>query len=195
MDKQRVILKQLRIVNGYKIKEAATLVGRSAGWLSEIESHSGASTLRPKEYERIYHIYNGDRYKKQFGVWLRNSAQNVAKPKHNFDGAIYHFLRTYKAKVTQNQAAKMIGVSTGYLSKIENGEKRVNDSLKAKILAAYGYKVSSFRNFATADKRAKSVPTSYRLSILIRSLRESEIEALFEFALTLSQKGDQLSKT
>jgi len=77
----------------------------------------------------------------------------------------------------------------------KNGDKPVSEELKAKILNAYGYKVTSFRNFSTKDKRAKSVPTKYHLSILMRSFGESDLQTLFEFATGLAQKRGNINYT
>jgi transcriptional regulator with XRE-family HTH domain len=42
MEHNGVVLRQLRLIKKLPIKQAAKLIGRSAGWLSEIENCKGA---------------------------------------------------------------------------------------------------------------------------------------------------------
>lgn len=65
-----VILRKLREINRLTMKEAGARIGRSAGWLSEIENGKGASRLLPSEFELIVSAFGGEAYKKQFSLWI-----------------------------------------------------------------------------------------------------------------------------
>ena len=71
MEQERLILKKLREQNELSLDAAVKLIERSKGWLSEIENNKGRSILRPREYQRIYQLYNGDKYKRYFGSWVK----------------------------------------------------------------------------------------------------------------------------
>jgi transcriptional regulator with XRE-family HTH domain len=193
MEHERVILKKLREHNKLSLDAAAELICRSKGWLSEIENNKGRSVLRPQEYQRIFNLYQGDKHKRYFGNWIKNASST---PEQHFstDGAIYKFLRTNKAKITLISAAQKIGISKGFLSKIEHGKKVPNPELKEKILATYGYRLSSWKNFATKDsKRGAAIPINYRLEILIQSLSENQKVALYQFAKNELQGNEEIN--
>jgi len=46
MENHGVILRKLRLLNKLPIKAAAVRIGRSAGWLSEIENGKGLARIR-----------------------------------------------------------------------------------------------------------------------------------------------------
>ena len=185
MERERIILKKLREQNKLTLDEAAKLIGKSKGWLSEIENNKGRSVLRPKDYGRIYALYNGDKYKRYFGSWVKKVINENKSQSTTLDGAIYKFLRCHKAKLSLDCASRNIGVSKGYLSKVENGQKQPNKKLKESILKAYEYSPSSWKNFATHGPREKSIPVKYKLNILLKNLKESEFLKVMEFILSL----------
>ncbi len=185
MEQERVILKKLREQNKLTLNQATELIGRSKGWLSEVENNKGRSILRPKEFKRIYDLYNGDKYKRYFGAWVKIAHTPKVKQNSIFDGAIYKFLRNKKANLTTEYAAKKIGISSSYLSKIENGLKHPHKALKEKILKVYGYSSNSWKNFTTQDKRGKSVPIIYKLNILLGRLDESALAEILDFAISV----------
>jgi transcriptional regulator with XRE-family HTH domain len=179
MENYGVILRKLREINQLKMKEAAIKVGRSAGWLSEVENGRGAARLLPSEFERIVRVYGGEAYKKQFGLWIAKAKTPPAPPKDAvLSGAILKHLRK-KAKLTLLEAAQRIGVSRAYLSAIETGRRPVPQKARNQLMAVYGYSPSSFKNFATEDKRAKNIPTRYKLDLLLFQMDEGRIERLF----------------
>ena len=182
MEQERVILKKLREHNNLSLDAAAKLICRSKGWLSEIENNKGRSILRPQEYQRIFDLYQGNKHKRYFGNWIKN-ASLTPEQRFSTDGAIYKFLRTNKAKITLISAAQKIGISKGFLSKIEHGKKVPSPELKEKILTAYGYRLSSWKNFATKDsKRGAAIPIDYRLEILLQKLSDSQKHTLYRIA-------------
>ncbi len=61
-----VILKKLRELNNYSLKTAAARIGKSVGWLSEVENNRGFSKLKESEFERIVNLFNGVRHREMF---------------------------------------------------------------------------------------------------------------------------------
>ena len=185
MDHYGVILRKLRELNQLTIKQAATRIERSAGWLSEVEGGRGLSKLLPSEFERIVAIYGGDRYRKQFGLWIARAKTPYAPPKEvALNGAILKHLRK-KAKLTLDEAAKEIGLSGRYLSAMETGRRRLSSQVRDRLMVVYGYSPSSFKNFATEDKRGKNIPVRYKLDLLLIQMDESGIERLFAAAMSV----------
>lgn len=193
MEQERVILKRIREKKSLSISAASKLVGKSKGWLSEVENGKGRAVLKQSEYQRIYALYEGDKYKTSFGTWIRHEEgsklKDVTDPAKS--GAALKFIRTHKAKLNARSAAIGIGISPGYLSKIESGKKSISIELRNKILSHYGYKPSSFRNFTTKDKRSKSVPVKYRLQNLIGLLSDLEAEQVLISAIELIRNRNQ----
>ncbi len=183
MEHYGVILRKLRELNQLTIKQAASRIERSAGWLSEIEGGRGFSKLHPREFDRIVAIYGGDRYRNKFGIWIAKAKAPYTSPKEVvFNGAILKHLRK-KAKLTLDEAAAKIGLSGRYLSAMETGRRKLSSQVRDQLLPVYGYSPSSFKNFATEDKRAKNIPARYKLESLLKQLDDSGIEKLFAFAL------------
>lgn len=187
MEQERVIIKRLRLANGLSAKATACLISKSAGWLSEIENGTGRSVLRPRDYKKIYDLLNGDKYKRHFGAWMKqaNANKKLQRQSQSLDGAIYKFLREKKAKLSIREAAKEIGFSPGYLSRIENGQIIPSQDMRAKIIKVYGYSPNSWKNFATDDKRGKSIPIEFKLKILMQQLTSDQAQKVFNFALDL----------
>ncbi|OQW48814.1 MAG: hypothetical protein A4S09_13530 [Proteobacteria bacterium SG_bin7] len=181
MDHYGVILRKLREINRLTVKHAAQKIGRSSGWISQIENGKGLVRLDEIEFERIVGLYNGEAYRKQFGAWISRSKinQQVAK-EIVFDGSILKYLRN-KAGLTLIEAAKSVGISFGHLSDLENGEKSVSEDIKNHLMKVYGYSPLSFRNFTGDDKRANNIPVRYKLGIALRKMSDSDIEAVFNF--------------
>ena len=164
---------------------AAILIGKSKGWLSEIESGKGLSTLKPQEYERIFELYKGDKYKTFFVRWIKQKKTNKKQTHGNLDGAIYKFLRSQKTKLSLESASKKLGISKSFLSRIENGHKLPKKELKEKILKLYGYRPSSWKNFKTKADRAKAIPTIYKINIILKNLPENDLRKILDFSQNL----------
>lgn len=176
------------------MKEAAQRIGRSPGWLSEVENGKGAARLMPSEFERIVQAYGGEKYKRQFAIWIAQSKAPPAPPKDMaFSGAILKHLRK-KAKLTLFEAAKRIGVSRAYLSALETGRRPVLTHTRNQLMGIYGYSPSSFKNFASEDKRAKNIPIRYKLDLLLFTMDTAGIECLFEKAQELLNSPLQVPK-
>lgn len=187
MDNYGVILRQLRLLNKLPVKVAAQRIGKSAGWLSEIENGKGAARIHPKEFERIVAAYGGEKYRKQFGIWVAKSHKpSDPAPDICLSGAILKFLRK-KAKMPLGAAARQVGLSACYLSCIETGSKPLPATLRDRLMRVYGYSPSSFKNFASEDKRAKNVPVRYRIAVLLKQMDDNGIEKVLSFALSMTE--------
>lgn len=181
MDHYGIILRKLREINQLTVKNAAQKIGRSSGWISQIENGKGLVRLDETEFERIVGLYNGEAYRKQFGAWISRSKMNKKTIEYvSFDGSILKYLRN-KGGLTLIEAAKTAGISFGHLSDLENGEKCVSEEIKNRLMKVYGYSPLSFRNFTGEDKRAKNIPVRYKLDLVLRKLKDSDIEAVFNF--------------
>lgn len=183
MECNGVILKKLRQINKLNLKQAAQKLGRSAGWLSEVENEKGFSRIKPEEFERIVAIYGGEPYRKQFGGWIARSKVGEQKSKTLcFDGSILKYLRN-KARLSLRQVSHSSQLSIGHLADIENGHRQASLELRNRLLGIYGYSPASFRNFTSEDKRAANIPIRHKLSIALRQLSDSDIERVFSFAM------------
>ena len=193
MEQQGVVLRKLRQLNGLSLKKASVKIGRSAGWLSEVENGTGFARIYSAEFERIVSVYEGERYRKQFTIWIANAskAQQGIEPVISFTGAVLKFIRI-KTGHKLIVAAEGLGLTKGYLSKIERGHCHVSNELRDRIMKFYGYSPASFKNFASEDKRAKSVPLKFKLEILINQMSDPGLEALFSSALKIQRQSREV---
>lgn len=181
MNHYGIILRKLRELNFFTIKQAAKKIGRSSGWISQIENGKVVVRLDYAEFERIVAVYNGEPYRKQFGAWIARAKVNEETSREiSYNGPILKYLRR-KANLTLETVAKKAEISFGHLSDLENGEKRVSENLKNRLMKIYGYSPASFRNFTGEDKRASSIPIRYKLNILLGKLTSGDIEKVFNF--------------
>lgn len=177
-----VVLRKLREINQLPIKKAAKVIGRSPGWLSEIENDRGLARIGLDEFERIVAVYGGQKHREKFKMWIANSHKPVRQQvTMSFDGAILKYLRE-KAELSIEAVSLSNKISEGYLSKLENGLKPISLNMRNRLLQTYGYSPSSYKNFTTEDKRAKNIPTKFKLNILMTHMSEEMIEQLFAFA-------------
>jgi len=192
MEHYGVVLRKLRELNQLSIKEAAKHIKRSAGWLSEIENEKGSARIYPLEFERIVAAYNGEAHRPQFGIWVAKAYKpEPTKKEICFGGSILRYLRK-KAQKSLDTASQEVGLSKAYLSYIETGVKPLSLELRNRLVRSYGYSPSSFKNFATEDKRAKNIPVRYKLDLLLKRMDESKIEMVFAYALETLRKHHQL---
>jgi len=115
-----------------------------------------------------------------FRTWVANH-KNSERTDRTFDGAVLKFIRIKKL-LKLKDAAGLTGLSSASISKIESGHFIVTTELRNKIMIAYGYSPSSFKNLSTDPVRSKVVPLIYKLEILLKRMSESEIEELYKFA-------------
>jgi transcriptional regulator with XRE-family HTH domain len=89
-----VVLRKLRELNQLTVHQAAKVICRSAGWLSEIENGRGEARIGLEEFERIVAAYGGQEYRDKFSLWIANARKPKASAKPaSFDGAILRYLR------------------------------------------------------------------------------------------------------
>ena len=188
MNNYGVILKKLRLVNRLTIKEAAKKIGKSTGWICEVENANGAARIFPEEFERIVSAYEGEAYRKQFGAWIAKTKQqnNNGLADSSFGGSVLKYLRT-KREMSLAEAGSRAGLTASYLSYLEAGKKRLSPELRDRLMKVYGYSPSSYKNFASEDKRAKNVPVRFKLDALLKQLDTEKIERIFKFAMETAQ--------
>jgi transcriptional regulator with XRE-family HTH domain len=188
MENYGVIIRHLRNLAELDVRATALRIGKSVGWLSEIENNRGKSRLTESEFQRIVELLGGVRHRPMFKIWVANQ-KNRERVCTTFEGAILKHIRTKKNLLLQ-EAAQLCGLSFGYLSKIESGIKPVTLEMRNRILVAYGYSPSSWKNLATDPIRSKAVPRGYKLEILLNLLSEDQIAEVFDFALKTQQTAE-----
>ena len=60
MESYGLIIRHLRRLEGLSLQMAATKIGKSIGWLSEVETASGVCRLTETEFNRIAEVLNGN---------------------------------------------------------------------------------------------------------------------------------------
>ena len=187
MNSYGVVLRKLRVINKEQMKVAAKRVGRSVGWLCEVENQTGKARITEEEFRRILSLYGGDKYsEKDFALWIANAAR--AKPRNeevSFDGAILKYLR-FKRQMTLKEAGLAIGVTKSCMAKTEVGACKVTVERRNQLLKVYGYSPSSYKNFYSRNKRALNVPALFKLDILLRGFDEKKRLEVFDFAMKLN---------
>ncbi len=193
MENYGLIIRRLRQLENLTLQATAKKIGKSAGWLSEVENQTGMSRLTEREFNRIVDILNGTKHRAMFRTWVATHKrhENIDQM---FDGAVFKFIRT-KKKLALKDASKLVGLSPGQLCKIETGVKPVSYELRNKIMKSYGYNPSSFKNLNSDPVRSKVIPSTYKLEILLQCLQESQVEAILQFALNIHQSNPKESNS
>ena len=184
-----LILWHLRQQAKLSVRKMSKKIGRSTGWLSEIENSRGTARLPMSEFERIVKLLDGDQHREMFRTWVANHKNNE-RADRTFDGAVLKFIRL-KRQLSLSKAAAKAGLSVGYLSKIESGFKPVTMEVRKRLMLAYGYSPSSFKNLSTDPVRSKAVPLAFKLRILITHMQEQQIDSLYHFAKSLTENVRQ----
>jgi transcriptional regulator with XRE-family HTH domain len=184
LENHGIIIRELRTRAGFSVQKTAKMIQKSAGWLSEIESGRGTCRLTSTDFEHVIGILKGTSYRPMFKTWIANH-KNQEKISKAFDGAVLKHIRSKKERgLTLTAAAKQVGISKGYLSRLEKGACPMTLKLRIKIMKAYGYNPSSFKNLSSDPVRSKAVPTKYKFDIFLRTLTSEEAEKLFQQVLT-----------
>jgi transcriptional regulator with XRE-family HTH domain len=183
MENYGLIIRRLRGLSGLDLRATARKIERSVGWLSEVENGKGKARLTEPEFNRIVDLLNGQRHRPMFRTWAA-AHKKRDKTRTNLEGAVLKYIRT-KKELSLKEAAHATSLSYSYLSKLETGEKPVTLDMRNRILAAYGYSSSSWKNLATDPVRSKAVPQAYKLRILLSALDDQKIEAVFHFVQSL----------
>ncbi|MBK9322428.1 MAG: transcriptional regulator [Bdellovibrionaceae bacterium] len=183
-----LIIRELRTRSSLSIQKAAGLIGKSVGWLCEVENDRGTSRLNTAEFDRIIEILGGSNQRHMFKTWIANQ-KNQDRTNKVFDGAVLKFIRIKKG-ISLFEASLKVGLSKGNLSKIENGAKPVTLEMRNQIMVAYGYSPSSFKNLSTDPIRSKAVPSRFKFQILLQKISKEQAERFFESFLAALQDGN-----
>ena len=178
-----LIIKHLREHSRLSVHKLAERIGKSTGWVSEVENSRGTSRLRDTEFQRIVELLDGVKHREMFRTWIAQD-KNRERVDRTFDGAVLKFIRI-KKQMRLKDAACSSGLSVSVISKIESGIIEVTAELRNKIMIAYGYSPSSFKNLSSDPVRSKIVPLRFKLEILMQQMSEAEIETLFNFVRDL----------
>ncbi len=188
-----VILKQLRKHLGLTLAELSQRIGRSKGWLSEIENGTGRCLIPDKEFQRIVDGLDAQKLKPMFRTWAANH-KKFEKVDRSLEGAVLKYVRKKKG-LKLAEVAKQVGLTSGQLSKVENGRQSPTVELRKKVLEACGYTTSSFRNLYADPVRSKVVPFRYKVEILLQKLPEERFEDVFVFVSEIIETCRQESLT
>ena len=180
-----LILWSLRKKAGFSVRGMSKKIGRSIGWLSEIENNTGTARLTEHEFDRIVSLMDGDKHRPMFRTWVAQH-RNSERFDNTFDGAVLKFLRMKKGLNLIN-ASNAASLSPSYLSKVEKGLKTVTVEVRNRLMVVYDYSPSSFKNLSSDPVRSKAVPVRYKLDILLKTLPAAEMGKLFEYVTILSQ--------
>ena len=174
-----LILRHLREQTGLSVRKLSEKIGKSIGWISEIENNTGTARLTDPEFERIVAVLDGGKHREMFRTWVANY-NNGTRVDRTFDGAVLKFIRR-KKELSLDAAARLAQVSAAHLSKCERGIRPISGELRKQLMLAYGYSPSSFKNLNTDPARSKSVPLRFKLEILMQKMSEAEIESVYQY--------------
>lgn len=180
------IIRILRKRSGYSIQNAAKMIQKSAGWLCEVENSVGTSRLSPSEFDRVVDLLGGSKDRHMFKTWIAGM-KNQDRVSKIFDGAVLKFIRIKKG-LSLTAGARMVGISKGYLSKLETGIAPITLERRNQIMRVYGYSLSSFKNWGTDPNRSKAVPNSFKFEILLHSISPEAADKIFQTALDNQQR-------
>ncbi len=61
LENHGIIIRELRRMHGLSVRKAAEKLGRSVGWVSEIENRRGTARLTDAEFDRIVTVFDGSK--------------------------------------------------------------------------------------------------------------------------------------
>ncbi len=179
MENYGIIIRHLRGLAALSVRECALKIGRSTGWLSEIENQSGTARLSESEFNRIVDALEGRQRRTEFKTWVANQ-RNEARTIRTFEGAVLKFVRKRKG-LTLRQASSRIGMSPSRLSKLETGLRPVTLGIRKKIMLAYSCSPSSFKNFLGSSHRIKVVPVIFKIKIALAQFDQHGLEDILNY--------------
>lgn len=186
LESHGTLLRELRKRAGISLQILADKIGRSSGWLSEVENDVGTSRLSSREFDRIVDVLGFTKDRHLFKTWMAG-LKNQERASKVFDGAVLKFIRIKKG-LSLAEAAQKVGLSKGYLSKLETGVVPITLDRRNRLMVAYGYSPSSFKNLSTDPVRSKAVPSSFKFEILLQNISPDAAERIFQAALDEYQR-------
>ncbi len=179
MENHGLIIRHLRRLAGLNVQQTAKKISRSTGWLSAVENNTGNCRLTESEFNRIVELLDGIKHRPMFKTWV--SVYKKERASKTFDGAILKYFRL-KKELSLGELSELSKLSVSYLSELETGKKSVTLELRNQIMLAYGYSITTFKNYITDPARAKTIPTSFKFEILLNTMKDDQIEKIFQFA-------------
>lgn len=180
------LLRELRKRAGISLQILAERVGRSSGWMSEIENGVGTCRLSGREFDRIVDVLGFTKDRHLFKT-LMAGLKNQERSSKVFDGAVLKFIRIKKG-LSLRDVARKLGLSAGYLCKLEKGFAPISLERRNQLMVAYGYSPSSFKNLSTDPVRSKAVPSAFKFEILLQNISSEAAERIFQAALDDHQR-------
>jgi len=95
MENYGVIIRHLRNLAELDVRAAALKIGKSIGWLSEIENNRGKSRRTEIEFQNIVELLGGTRHRSMFKIWVAHQ-KNRERSCTTFEGAVLKHIRTKK---------------------------------------------------------------------------------------------------
>jgi transcriptional regulator with XRE-family HTH domain len=182
-----MIIRLLRRRCGLSIQNAAEKIGRSAGWLCEVENGAGTCRLTSEEFDRIVELLGGSGERYLFKTWVAG-LRNQARVSKIYDGAVLKYIRL-KRGLSLTTAARLAGLSKGYLSKLETGGAEVKVERRNELMRVYGYSPSSFKNLSTDPARSAVVPDRFKFQILLQTVSMQNAEQIYQEAIQKFQNN------
>ena len=192
MNHRSVILKKIRQDKKLTLRQAAPVINRSSGWLSEVENNKKRAFIDEKEFKRIISCYQAEADLKRYQLWA--ATQRKQQNKRNwFEGAIFKHLRK-KRGLSLAEASSRLGISKSHLANIEASRKIVTAECKEKIFVAYNYKRSSYYNFTNIESHRNSIDVELRLKSLLSNMKKDQLEdcLLYTSPSPRDQRGSRM---
>ena len=190
MENYRIIIKQVRIAEGFTIKQAAKHLGIGVGSLCEIESGKGRAKFDEARFEELLQKYGGEKYKVKFKKWVY--AQKYTAPKS--DLYIGPALKHYRllANIKQKDVANAVGMSPATVSMIEQGKAMASSRQLKKFLELYKIGEKHFKQCSMPrDVKSQKIPANLRLQFLCSQLCDDELQAVIEYSQNLRNNNQK----
>ena len=178
-----VIIRHLRKLEGLNVREFSKKIGRSHGWLSDVENCTGKCHAPKEELDRIVEVLGAAKHRPMFRTWVANS-KKFDHVDRSMEGAVLKHVRLKKGLTLDELAAK-VTLSKWQLSRIENGHTAPTVEQRKEVLTACGYSPSSFKNLYFDPERSKRVSARFKLDILLNRLSEANILQILKYAESL----------
>lgn len=194
MENYRIIIKQIRIAEGFTIKQAAKHLGIGVGSLCEMERGKGKAKFDEAKFKELLKKYGGEKYKTKFKKWIYATKYTVPKSNLYIGPALRHY--RILANIKQKNAAQSIGMSPAYISLIEQGKAITSPNHLKKLLKLYNVGEGHFKQCAMpTDIKSKKIPARLRLQFLISRLRDEEIQSVIEHLQHIKNKESNHGNT